>query len=180
MSRIGKLPVPVPTGVTITITGNLVTVKGTRGELKHTFHPRVKIAQEGANIIVTPVGESRMALQLWGLSRTLMANMIQGVTKGFERELIMKGVGYKVVPKGSDLDLALGFSHPVVYKAPKGITFEVDSKKLIIKILGNDKQMVGQVASEIRSLRPPEPYKGKGIAYSDETIVRKAGKTAGK
>jgi large subunit ribosomal protein L6 len=181
MSRIGKLPVAIPSGVTITINGQDVSVKGSKGELRHTFNKLVKVSQADNTLTVQPNDESdNTARGMWGLSRTLLANMIEGVTKGYEKELTIKGVGYKVATKGNDLELALGFSHPVPYKAPAGITFEVDAKKNTIKVSGIDKQRVGQTAAEIRSFRPPEPYKGKGIAYTGEQIRRKAGKTAGK
>lgn len=180
MSRIGKLPISIPSGVTVTISGQQVRVKGAKGELSLNAHAAVKVAQEGAAVTVNPVDDSATAKKMWGLTRTLIANMVEGVTKGYEKELVIKGVGFKVALKGKDLDLALGFSHPVLFPAPEGITFEADSKKLTIKVSGIDKQKVGQTAAEIRSLKEPEPYKGKGIAYVGEQIRRKAGKTAGK
>lgn len=181
MSRIGKHPVSIPSGVTATVSGQTVTIKGSKGELSHTFNRLVKVAQSDTELTVTPTDENdATARGMWGLSRTLLANMIEGVAKGFEKELTIKGVGYKVAAKGSDLELALGYSHPIPYKAPAGITFEIDAKKNTIKVMGIDKQKVGQTAAEIRSFRPPEPYKGKGVAYTGERILRKAGKTAGK
>jgi len=180
MSRIGKIPVPIPSGVTITITGQQVSVKGPKGELSHSFNKLVKISQEGEEVVITPVNNTGEARGMWGMSRTLIANMIEGVTKGFEKELTIKGVGYKVAMKGKDLELALGYSHPVPFPAPDGITFDADPKANTIKISGIDKQVVGETAANIRSKRPPEPYKGKGVAYTGEHIVRKAGKTAAK
>jgi len=180
MSRIGKIPVPIPSGVTITITGQTVSVKGSKGELKHSFNKLVKITQEGEEIVITPVNNTGEARGMWGMSRTLIANMIEGVTKGFEKELTIKGVGYKVAMKGKDLELSLGYSHSVPFPAPEGITFDADPKANTIKISGIDKQVVGETAANIRSKRPPEPYKGKGVAYTGEYIPRKAGKTASK
>jgi large subunit ribosomal protein L6 len=180
MSRIGKLPISIPSGVTITITGQTVAVKGAKGELKRDLPAKVKVEQKEQTIVVTPIDESTAACAMWGLSRTLVANMIEGVTAGFVKDLEIKGVGYKSALKGKDLELALGFSHPVLVKAPDGITFEVDPKKNTIKVSGINKEVVGQTAANIRSFRPPEPYKGKGVMYAGEHIIRKAGKTAGK
>ncbi len=178
MSRIGKLPVPVPAGVTVTLGSNDITVKGAKGELKRPLPPLVRAEQKDGTIIITPENETREARSFWGLARTLIANMIEGVTKGYEKELTIKGVGYKAALKGKDLELALGFSHPVNVKAPEGITFEVDAKKNTIKISGINKEVVGQTAANIRAHRPPEPYKGKGVMYTGEHIIRKAGKAA--
>ncbi len=180
MSRIGKLPVSIPSGVTVTLGDNNVTVKGPKGELVRALPPLVKAELKDNEVVVTPTDDSRVARSFWGLTRTLIANMIEGVTKGFEKELTIKGVGYKAALKGKDLELALGFSHPVNIKAPTGITFEVDTKKNTIKISGINKEVVGQTAANIRAHRPPEPYKGKGVAYTGEHIIRKAGKAAAK
>ncbi len=178
MSRIGKNPVAIPARVTVQISGDEVKVKGSKGELSQKIHPKVKVEQKDAEIIVTPIDESKEARALWGLSRTLIANMIEGVTNGYSKNLVITGVGYKSVLKGKDLELQLGFSHPVKVKAPEGITFEVDPKKNTILVSGIDKQLVGETAANIRKWRKPEPYKGKGIAYEGEYIPRKAGKSA--
>lgn len=180
MSRIGKLPIAIPSGVTVTLSGQNATIKGSLGELKHVIHAKVKVTQEGTTLVVAPVDDTREAKALWGTTRTVLANMTEGVSKGFEKNLTIKGVGYKVAQKGKDLELALGFSHPVPFKSPAGIELTADPKANTIKIRGIDKQLVGEAAANIRSFRPPEPYKGKGIAYVGEHIVRKAGKTAGK
>jgi len=178
MSRIGKNPVPVPSGVSIEISGNEVKVKGSKGELSQKFHKLIEIKKDGETLVVAPKDESREARALWGLSRTLVANMIEGVTKGFSKKLIITGVGYKSALKGKNLELQLGFSHPIEVKAPAEIEFEVDSKKNTIVVRGIDKQLVGETAANIRKWRKPEPYKGKGIAYEGEYIPRKAGKSA--
>lgn len=178
MSRIGKNPVPVPSGVSIEISGSEVKVKGPKGELSQKFHALVEIKKDGETLVVSPKNESNEARALWGLSRSLLANMIEGVTKGFSKKLVIKGVGYKSALKGKNLELQLGFSHPVEVKAPAGIEFEVDLKKNTIVIRGIDKQLVGETAANIRKWRKPEPYKGKGIAYEGEYIPRKAGKSA--
>lgn len=178
MSRIGKLPISIPAGVTVTIDGQTVKVKGPKGELAQTLHAKIKATQTANELSVVPVDDSRESSALWGLSRTLLANLIEGVTKGYEKKLIITGVGYKCALKGKDLELQLGFSHPVTVKAPVGIEFEVDAKKNTIVVRGISKQLVGQTSAEIRSHRPPEPYKGKGIAYDGEHIPRKVGKAA--
>lgn len=178
MSRIGKLPVPVPAGVTVTITGQIVTAKGPKGELGQTLHRKIKVEQKDNTLILSPVDQTNESRALWGLSRTLLSNIIEGVNKGFEKELTIKGVGYKSALKGKDLELLLGYSHPIIMKTPEGITLEVDAKKNTIKISGINKQLVGQTAANIRSHRPPEPYNGKGVMYTGEHIIRKAGKTA--
>ncbi|MFH0776579.1 MAG: 50S ribosomal protein L6 [Patescibacteria group bacterium] len=180
MSRIGKNPVPIPSGVVVEITGNSAKIKGPKGELSQKFNSLVTIKKEGETVVIAPKNDSKEARALWGLTRTLLANMIVGVTTGFSKKLIITGVGYKVALKGKDLELQLGFSHPVSVKAPAGITFEIDPKKNTIVISGIDKQMVGEVAANIRKWRKPEPYKGKGIAYEGEYIPRKAGKSAAK
>ncbi|MFH0834556.1 MAG: 50S ribosomal protein L6 [Patescibacteria group bacterium] len=180
MSRIGKNPVPIPSGVTAEIGKNSAKIKGPKGELSQNFNALVELKKEGETIVVAPKNDSKEARAIWGLVRTLLANMVEGVTKGFEKKLIMVGVGYKVAAKGKDLELQLGFSHPVPVKAPNGITFEIDPKKNTIVVKGIDKQLVGEVAANIRKWRKPEPYKGKGIAYEGEHIQRKAGKSAAK
>lgn len=178
MSRIGKNPVPIPSGVTAEIKGNEVKIKGSKGELSQVFNKLVKIEQKDSELIITPVDDSKESRAMWGLSRSLLANMVEGVTNGFSKNLVMVGVGYKVALKGKDLELQLGFSHPVNVKAPEGIEFDIDAKNNKITVKGIDKQLVGEVAANIRKWRKPEPYKGKGIAYEGEYIPRKAGKSA--
>ena len=177
MSRIGKKPVQIPAGVTVTVDNTHVTVKGSKGELNRTFSELVAIKQEGEEILVTRVDESSESNAQQGLVRTLIHNMVIGVSEGFEKKLELTGVGYRAALKGKDLDLSLGYSHPVVYTAPDDITFEVpDNTHIVVK--GISKEQVGQVAAEIRMKRPPEPYKGKGIHYEGEHIRRKLGKAA--
>ncbi len=178
MSRIGNMPIDVPQGVTITISDdNVVTVKGPLGELVQEFDKRIKVEQDGAVINVTRINDQKMSRSLHGLSRSLLNNMIVGVTKGYEKTLEIIGVGYRANKKGKDLDLQLGFSHPIVWQDPEGITTEVpEQTKIIVK--GIDKQAVGNYAAKIRDLRRPEPYKGKGIRYEGEYVRRKEGKTA--
>lgn len=179
MSRIGKKPVVIPAGVEVKIQGVHVSVKGPKGTMAITFHPRVKISMVEKDVVVERQSEDKLDKSLHGITRTLIANMIEGVTTGFVRAMEIQGVGYRVNMKGNDLDLSLGFSHPVVFKAPEGISFEIDKeKKNIFRILGINKEVVGQTAAKIRSLRPPEPYKGKGIRYLGENVKRKAGKAA--
>ena len=178
MSRIGKMPVHVPAGVDVAIDGTTVTVKGKKGELTRTFQPTMVIKQEGEDILVTPADEERPTNAYWGLTRSLLSNMVQGVSEGFEKKLELVGVGYRAALKGKDLELQLGFSHPVLVKCPEGITFEVPSQTEI-NVLGASKEQVGQTAADIRKWRKPEPYKGKGIRYVGEHVRRKAGK-AGK
>ena len=178
MSKIGKKAIEIPDGVTVAYgDNNTVSVKGPKGELSAGFSAEISIETEGSEIIVAPKKDVRRLYAFWGLTRNLIANMIEGVTKGYEKKLEIQGVGYKVALKGSDLDMALGFSHPVVYKAPQGIKFAVE--KNVITVSGIDKQQVGQVAAEIRKLRKPEPYKGKGVRYVGEQVRRKAGKKVG-
>ncbi len=177
MSRIGKKPVTVPAGVTVTINGSTVNVKGPKGELERTFSPLVTVAQDGDVVTVTRNDESTASNAQQGLVRTLVANMVEGVDKGFEKKLELTGVGYRATLKGKDLDLSLGYSHPVIYVAPENITFVVPDNTHIT-VQGISKEQVGQVAAEIRSKRPPEPYKGKGIHYEGEHIRRKLGKAA--
>lgn len=177
MSRIGKKPVQIPAGVTVEIEGTTVTVKGPKGELTRSFSELIKFEQEGEEINVIRVDESTESNAQQGLSRTLLHNMVLGVSEGFEKKLELTGVGYRVMLKGKDLELSLGYSHPVIYAAPDGISFEVaDNTHITVK--GISKEKVGQVAAEIRMKRPPEPYKGKGIHYLGEHIRRKLGKAA--
>jgi large subunit ribosomal protein L6 len=177
VSRIGKQPIPVPSGVDVTIDGATVTVKGPKGELKQTFSEILSIELEDGILLVKRPDETREARSLHGLTRTLLANMVTGVSEGFHKNLEIVGVGYRAALKGSDLELALGYSHPVVIVPEQGITFEVPAPtKITVK--GIDKQRVGQIAAEIRAWRKPEPYKGKGIRYEGEHVRRKLGKAA--
>jgi large subunit ribosomal protein L6 len=169
------MPVPVPSGVSIDIDGRSVKVKGPKGELNRSFHERVSISVDEGDAIVERVDDTRESRALHGLSRALLANMVEGVSEGFKKELEVVGVGYRAALKGRDLEMQLGFSHPVSYSAPDGITFEVPEATKIV-ITGIDKELVGQVAANIRKIRPPEPYKGKGVRYAGEHIRRKAGK----
>ena len=177
MSRIGKMPITVPAGVTVTIDGLTVTTKGPNGELSRTFRPIIKIEQDGDTITVTRPDDSREAKAQHGLVRTLVANMIEGVSKGFSKKLQLIGVGYRAAVKGSNLEMQLGYSHPVVVVCPEGITFECPQPTEII-VSGANKEQVGQVAADIRKWRKPEPYKGKGIRYEGEYVRRKLGKAA--
>jgi len=179
MSRIGKVPVPVPKGVTVSAAGTTVSVKGPRGELKRTFHVDLAIKVEGDTILVQRPSDEKHHKALHGLTRTLIANMVEGVTKGYSKTLEIAGVGYKAEPKPYGLQLALGFSHPVEFRAPAGIKLTAPNPTTVL-IEGSDKEIVGQVAAEIRGLRPPEPYKGKGIKYANEIVRRKAGKAGAK
>jgi large subunit ribosomal protein L6 len=177
MSRIGRKPVPVPDAVTVEITPGNIAVKGPKGELQQTFSAEMTIEQNDGEVTVarpTDRGEHRA---LHGLTRSLIANMVEGVTAGFEKRLEIQGVGYRAALKGKNLELALGYSHPVAITAPEGIDFEVPQPTEVI-VKGIDKQLVGQVAADIRKRRPPEPYKGKGIRYKDELVMRKVGKRA--
>lgn len=178
MSRIGKKEIIVPEKVQVTITGLNVSVKGPKGELAFTFNDKVNLKQEANKITVTPVDESKAAVSMWGTARTLINNMVVGVTDGFTKSLEFTGVGYKAAVQGNVLNLSLGYSHPIEYNLPVGITAKVDKTR--IDISGSSKELVGFVAATVRSFRPPEPYKGKGVRYSDETIIRKAGKSSGK
>ena len=175
MSRIGKKAVAVPSGVTVTIEGQTVTVKGPKGQLAWTVAEEIEVKQEGAELLLTKRVENTRAQAMWGLSRTLVANMVEGVTSGFEKTLELVGVGYRAAMKGNALSMQLGFSHEVDVPAPAGVTFAVP-KQTEIKISGIDKQVVGEIASQIRRLRPPEPYKGKGVRYAGEKVRRKEGK----
>ena len=180
MSRIGRAPIDVPSGVTITLKdGNVVTVKGPRGELTRSVPAAMNIAQEGGQVTVTRPSEEPAHKALHGLTRTLIANMVEGVTKGFTKNLELIGVGYKAEVRPYGLQLALGYSHPIEYKAPVGIKLSAPVPTQIL-VEGANKEVVGQVAAEIRSLRPPEPYKGKGVKYAGEQVRRKAGKAGGK
>ena len=177
MSRIGKKPVPIPKGVTAQLDGHRLTVKGPKGELGRTFHAEMALAvEDGAVVVRRPSDEARHKA-LHGLTRTLVANMVDGVTKGFVKTLEIQGVGYKAEPKPFGVQLVVGFSHPVPYHAPEGIKISVEGN-VVVKIEGINKELVGQVAAELRNVRPPEPYKGKGIRYQGEHVRRKAGKTA--
>ncbi|WP_127499780.1 50S ribosomal protein L6 [Actinoplanes solisilvae] len=178
MSRIGRKSIPVPAGVDVTITGQTVKVKGPKGELSHTVAEPITVERDGAELHVNRPNDERKAKELHGLSRTLVANMIVGVTEGYKKTLEINGTGYRVTAKGKDLEFALGFSHPVNVVPPAGISFSVE-RPTQFTVAGIDKQLVGEVAANIRKIRPPEPYKGKGVKYQGEVIRRKAGK-AGK
>jgi large subunit ribosomal protein L6 len=179
MSRIGKLAIPVPAGVTVTIDGNNITVKGPRGELSRSLPADITVAQNDGQLSVTRPSDEQRHRALHGLTRSLVANMVEGVTKGFQKQLDIVGVGYKAEARPYGLQLALGFSHVIEYRAPEGIKLTAPTPTSII-VDGANKEVVGQVAAEIRSYRPPEPYKGKGIKYQGEQIRRKAGKAGGK
>ena len=179
MSRIGKMPVPVPSGVTINIDGTTVSVKGPKGELKRTFPEGISFAVQDNTLVASRSSEESNQKALHGLSRALVANMVEGVTKGYQKQLEITGVGYKAEPKPYGLLFSLGYSHTIEFKAPQGITLKAPQPTQVV-IEGADKEIVGQVAAEIRSLRKPEPYKGKGIKYVGEKIRRKAGKAGGK
>ncbi len=175
MSRIGKRAIAVPSGVTANVEGQTVKVKGPKGALQVALHDDVVAKLDGGQIKVEPRAETKRARAQWGTSRTLIANLISGVTKGFERRLEINGVGYRAAVQGKNLQIALGYSHDIVYPIPEGITIATP-RPVEIVITGSDRQKVGQVAAEIRDYRPPEPYKGKGIKYADERIFRKEGK----
>jgi large subunit ribosomal protein L6 len=179
MSRIGKLPVTIPAGVTVTLQGNTVHVKGPKGELSRAINPDLTVTIDGSTLTVTRPSDEAMHKSLHGLSRTLIANMVEGVSKGYSKQLEITGVGFKAEAKPFGLQLALGYSHQIQYKAPAGIKLSAPQPTQVL-IEGTDKEKVGQVAAEIRLLRPPEPYKGKGIKYAGEIIRRKAGKAGGK
>ena len=181
MSRIGKLPIPVPAGVTVTIADdNTVTVKGPKGELSQKVNKDIKVEQVGTEVIVTRPSDSKPHRSMHGLYRSLINNMVVGVTKGFEKNLAIEGVGWRVAEwNKNQLNIAIGFSHPVIVDAPEGIEFEVDKSNVKITVKGIDKQAVGAIAADIRAIRKPEPYHGKGIRYENEVVRRKEGK-AGK
>ncbi len=178
MSRIGKLPVAIPAQVTVEVADSVVRVKGPKGELAQRVLPVVEVTVQGGNVVVARKGEAKEHRSAHGLTRTLVSNMIEGVSKGFRKSLEINGVGYRAAKAGNNLNLTLGYSHPIGYDAPEGITFAVEGTNRV-HVEGIDKQRVGQVAAEIRNLRPPEPYKGKGIRYSGEVVRKKLGK-AGK
>ena len=175
MSRIGKRPIAIPAGVTVTIDGQTVSVKGPKGQLAWTVVDEVEVVQNGSELNLKPRNDTKRALSMWGLSRSLIANNVQGVSQGFEESLELVGVGYRAAMKGPALSMQLGFSHDVDIPPPAGITFAVP-KQTEIKIAGIDKQLVGEVAARIRRIRPPEPYKGKGVRYAGEQVRRKEGK----
>jgi large subunit ribosomal protein L6 len=179
VSRIGKRPVEIPNGVTVEVKENTVAVKGPKGELRRTLPQEMSVALENGTVAVTRPSDEKRHKALHGLSRTLVANMVEGVSKGFVKVLEIQGVGYKAEAKPYGVNLIVGFSHPVKYEAPKGIKISVENNTTV-KIEGADKETVGQVAAELRSVRPPEPYKGKGIRYQGEQVRRKAGKTGAK
>lgn len=179
MSRIGKLPIPVPGGVEVEITGNHVRVKGPKGALERTLRPEVTVTREDQVITIQPVNDSPAANAQWGLSRTLVANMVEGVSKGFQKQLELSGVGYRASKQGKKLTLTVGFSHPVEIEPPEGIEFDVLNPTNVV-VKGYDRESVGATAAKIRGVRPPEPYKGKGIHYLGERIRRKVGKTGKK
>lgn len=179
MSRIGRRPIEIPAGVEVTLDGNTVRVKGPRGQLERTLHAEMVIEREDGELRVNRPSDAPTHRALHGLSRTLVANMIEGVTTGFKKTLEIVGVGYRAETKPFGLTLQLGYSHPIDYKAPEGITLRAVSPT-VVEVEGSNKEVVGQVAAEIRSLRPPEPYKGKGVKYQGEVIRRKAGKTGSK
>ncbi|MBO6816712.1 MAG: 50S ribosomal protein L6 [Rhizobiaceae bacterium] len=175
MSRIGKKPVAVPEGVTATVEGQTVTAKGPKGELQFVVNDEVLVKMEDGQVSVDPRDDTKLARSRWGLSRTMVSNIMEGVKNGFEKKLEINGVGYRAAMQGANVQLSLGFSHEVIYEAPEGISIACPKPTEIV-VSGIDKQKVGQVAAEIRSYRPPEPYKGKGIKYADEMIFRKEGK----
>jgi len=177
MSRIGKRAVPVPSTVTATINGREVKVKGPKGELSFTVPEKIKVEKTDDGIVVTPVDDSKMARSMWGMSRTMISNLIVGVTEGYSETLEIHGVGFRAAMKGKDLQLHIGFSHDVIHQIPTGIEVKVSgAKQEIITLSGIDRQLIGQVAANIRASRPPEPYQGKGIRYQGEYIFRKEGK----
>ena len=175
MSRVGKMPIDVPSGVEVKLDGSVVTVKGAKGELSREFHDRVSFELDEGVLTVTRPDDTRESKALHGLSRALLANMVKGVSEGFQKELEIQGVGYRATQKGKSVELLVGFGHPVMVEAPEGIEIEAPEPTKII-VSGIDKEQVGQVAANIRKVRPPEPYKGKGIRYAGEYVRRKAGK----
>ena len=179
MSRIGKKPVTLPKGVAVEVQGNTVAVKGPKGELRRTLHTEMQVALADGQVTVSRPSDEKRHKALHGLSRTLVQNMVDGVSKGFSKTLEIQGVGYKAEAKPYGVNLIVGYSHPVKYEAPKGIKISVENNT-VVKIEGADKEIVGQVAAELRAVRPPEPYKGKGVRYQGEQVRRKAGKTGAK
>lgn len=184
MSKVGKLPVPLPDGVEVKIEEGQVTVRGPKGVNVVPVRPEVEVRLEDRSLRVVPKGEGRTVRAFWGLTRSLIANAVEGVSRGFEKRLLIEGVGYRAELQGKDLKLSLGFSHPVIFSPPEGIEFAVENeaagpeRPAVVVVRGIDKQKVGEVAAKIRAKRPPEPYKGKGIRYSEEQVRRKAGKAA--
>ncbi len=179
MSRIGRMPIQLPQGVQVEVKKNLVTVRGPKGTLSRELHPDMKIEQSDGSIVVSRPTESRMHRSLHGLTRTLVANMVAGVTTGYSRRLEVSGVGYRAQQAGKDLVLQLGYSHPVAVEPPEGVTLTAETPTRIV-VSGIDKELVGETAARIRRVRPPEPYKGKGVRFSEEQVRRKVGKTGGK
>lgn len=179
MSRIGKIPVEMPAGVKAELNGTTLKLTGPKGSLQQTFRPEVNVALDGQSIVVTRPNEQQQTRAFHGLTRALVQGMVEGVAKGFERVLQIEGVGYRAAMQGKNLSLSVGHSHPVIITPPDGVAFAVDGTQTI-KISGIDKQLIGQTAANIRRVRPPEPYKGKGIRYSDEKVRRKEGKSGGK
>ena len=179
MSRIGRMPVTVPASVTVTVDGQTVTVKGPKGELSHVVAEPIAVAVEDGSVAVTRPNDERLSRSLHGLTRTLINNMVLGVTEGFEKKMEIRGTGYRVMARGSNMEFALGYSHPITIEPPAGITFAVENQTRFA-IQGIDKQLVGESAANIRKLRKPDPYKGKGVRYADEVIRLKAGKTGKK
>ncbi|MBF0424688.1 MAG: 50S ribosomal protein L6 [Magnetococcales bacterium] len=175
MSRVGKKPIPVPSGVDVKVEQQTVSVKGKRGSLTRTFHPDVEVHLEGGTLHVTPRKNDRAARALWGLTRSLLNNMVRGVSEGFTRQMEIVGVGYRAAVAGRVLKLTLGYSHPIDYNLPDGINAEVE-KNTMLTLTGADRERLGQTCAEIRQYRPPEPYKGKGVRYVEETVLRKEGK----
>ncbi len=179
MSRIGKQPINIPDKVSVTIKGSDIEVKGPSGTLSHSIHSTMSVVKEANSLLIKPKSNDDSTKNFHGLTRTLVANMVSGVNKPFEKSLKLVGVGYRALAKGQDLHLTLGYSHPIVYKVPKGISVKVD-KQTLINVAGTDKALVGQVSADIRAYRKPEPYHGKGVRYADEVIITKAGKTGAK
>ncbi|BDG06757.1 50S ribosomal protein L6 [Anaeromyxobacter oryzae] len=177
MSRVGKMPVKIPEKVKVSVDGHLVKVEGPKGKMSFNTNPIVKVQVDKGEVKVTRPDDTRIAKGLHGLTRTMVKNALDGVVKGYERGLEISGVGFKAEVKGKDIHFTLGFSHPVVFKLPEGVTAEVDAKQTKLTVKGVDKHLLGLTAAKIRALRPPEPYKGKGIKYAEETIRRKEGKT---
>ena len=177
MSRIGKLPIPIPDKVSAQISGQYITVKGPKGTLEREIPEPIEVKQEGDTIIVRPTDNSRNGRQRYGLCRTLVANMVDGVSQGFQKRLLIQGVGYRAQAQGKKLTLNVGYSKPVEMEMPEGIDVAVENRNVEVVVSGIDKEVVGNVAARIRAVRPPEPYKGKGIRYADEQVRRKAGKT---
>jgi large subunit ribosomal protein L6 len=177
MSRVGKLPVKIPEKVKVAVDGNLVKVEGPKGKMSFPFNPRVSVAVDKGEVKVARPDDTRISKGLHGLTRTLVKNAVEGVVKGYEKNLEISGVGFKAEVKGKDVHFTLGFSHPVVFRLPDGISAEVDPKQTKVTVRGVDKHLLGLTAAKMRDLRPPEPYKGKGIKYAGETVRRKEGKT---